>query len=39
MISSKNERVCIRDLSDLNFQIIGDTWWASMNVGSKRGIA
>jgi len=39
MISSKNERVCIRDLSDLTLQIIFDAWWASMNVGSKRPIA
>jgi len=39
MISSKNERVFIRDLSDLTLQIIFDEWWASMNVGSKRPIA
>ena len=39
MISSKNERVFIRDLSDLTLQIIFDGWWASMNVGSKRPIA
>jgi len=39
MISSKNERVCIVDLSDLTLQIIFDAWWASMNVGSKRPIA
>jgi hypothetical protein len=39
MISSKNDRVFIRDLSDITFQIIFDTWWASMNVGSKRRIA
>jgi hypothetical protein len=39
MISSKNERVFIRDLSDLTLQIIFDAWWASMNVGSKRSIA
>jgi hypothetical protein len=39
MISSKNERVFIRDLSDLTSQIIFDAWWASMNVGSKRPIA
>jgi len=39
MISSKNERVYIRDLSDLNLQIIFDAWWASMNIGSKRPIA
>jgi len=36
MISSKNERVFIRDLSDLTLQIIFDTWWAPMNIGSKR---
>jgi len=39
MISSKNDRVFIRDLSDLTMQIIFDAWWASMNVGSKRPIA
>jgi hypothetical protein len=39
MISSKNERVFIRDFSNLTLQIIFDTWWASMNVGSKRPIA
>jgi len=39
MVSSKNERVFIRDLSDLTLQIIFDAWWASMNVGSKRPIA
>jgi hypothetical protein len=39
MISSKNERVFIRDLSDLTLQIIFHAWWASMNVGSKRPIA
>ena len=39
MISSKNERVFIRDLSDLTLQIIFDAWWASMNVHSKRSIA
>jgi len=39
MISSKNERVFIRDLSDLSLQIFFDGWWASMNVGSKRPIA
>ena len=39
MISSKNERVFIRDLSDLTLQIIFDAWWASMNVSSKRLIA
>jgi hypothetical protein len=39
MISSKNERVFIRDLSDFTLQIIFDVWWPSMNVGSKRPIA
>jgi len=39
MISSKNERVFIRDLSDLTLQIIFDAWWTLMNVGSKRPIA
>jgi len=39
MISSKNDRVLIRDLSDLTLQIVFDAWWASMNVGSKRPIA
>jgi len=39
MISSKNECVFIRDLSDLTLQIIFHAWWASMNVGSERPIA
>jgi len=39
MISSKNERVFVCDLSDLTLQIIFDAWWASMNVGSKWPIA
>ena len=39
MISSKNKRGFVRDLSDLTLQIIFDAWWASMNVGSKRPIA
>jgi len=39
MISSKNEGVCIRDFRDLTLKFIFDTWWASMNVGSKRSIA
>jgi hypothetical protein len=38
MISSKNERVFIRDLSDLTLQIVFDAWWASMNVSSKQPI-
>jgi len=39
MISSKNEHVFIRDLSDLILQIIFDAWWASMNEGLKWPIA
>jgi len=39
MISSKNERVFIRDLNDLTIQIIFDAWSVSLNVGSKRSIA
>jgi len=39
MISSKNECIFIRDLSDLTLQIIFYAWWASKNVGSKRRIA
>jgi len=39
MISSKNERVVIRDLSNLTWQIVFDAWWTSMDVGSKRPIA
>jgi len=35
-ISSKNQRVFIRDLSDLTLQIIFDAWWESMSEGSKR---
>jgi len=38
-ISSKNERVFIRDLSDLTLPMIFDAWWASMNEGSKRPVA
>jgi len=38
-ISSKNARVFIYDLRDHTFQIIFDSWWASMNVGSKSAIA
>jgi hypothetical protein len=38
MISSKNKRVVIRDLSDLTLQIIFDAWWTSMNEGSKQPI-
>jgi hypothetical protein len=39
MISSKNERLFIRDLIDLTLHIIFDAWWASMNAGSKRPTA
>jgi hypothetical protein len=39
MISSKNEHVFIRDLSDIVLQIIFDSWWASMNVAGKRPIS
>jgi len=39
LISSKNECIFIRDLSDLTLQIILNTWWASMNRASKRTIA
>jgi len=39
MISSKNERVFIRDLSDLTLKIVFDAWWDSMNVDLKRPIA
>jgi len=39
MISFKNERVFICDLSDLTLQIIFDGWWASMNVDWKRPTA
>jgi hypothetical protein len=38
MISSKNKRVFIRDLSQLTLQITFYAWWASMNVGSKQPI-
>jgi len=39
MISSQNEGILIRDLSDLTLQIVFDAWWASMNVGSQPPIA
>jgi hypothetical protein len=39
MISSKNERVFVRDFSDLTLQLIFDAWKASMNVDSKQPIA
>jgi hypothetical protein len=38
MISCKNERVFVRDLSDLTLQILFDAWWASMNVGSMLSV-
>jgi hypothetical protein len=38
MITSKNECVFIRDLSDLTVQIIFNAWWASMNVVIKRPV-
>jgi len=39
MLSSKDDHVFIRVLSDLTLQIILDTLWASMTVGSKHPIA
>jgi hypothetical protein len=39
MISSKNEFVFIRDLSDLTLQMIFNAWWGSMNDGSEWPIA
>jgi len=39
MISSKDERVFIRDFSNRTLQIIFDTCWASMNVDLKQPIA
>jgi hypothetical protein len=39
MISSKKERIFIRDLSDIALLIVLDAWCASMNVGSKWPIA
>jgi len=39
MISSKNEHVLIRNLTDLTLQIIFDAWWASIHLGSKRPVA
>jgi len=38
MISSKNQPVFIRDISDLTFRIMFDAWWAAMKVGSMRPI-
>ena len=39
MISSKHERVFIRDLNHLTLRIIFNAWWASMNVGPTHSIA
>jgi len=39
MISSNNQHVLIRDLSELAWQIIFAAWWQSITVGSKRPIA
>jgi hypothetical protein len=39
MISSKNKRVIIGNLTDFTLQTTFDAWWASMNVGSQRPIA
>jgi hypothetical protein len=39
MISFKNKRVFIRDLSNVILQNLFDAWWASMIVGSKWPIA
>jgi len=39
MISSKNECVLIRDLSDCTLQTLYGSWLASMNVGSKHPLA
>jgi len=39
VITSKNDCVFIRDLSNLTLQIIFNAWWASMDVGLKRPIA
>jgi hypothetical protein len=36
MISSKNEHVFIRYLSDLTLQIIFNAWWDLVNEGSKQ---
>jgi hypothetical protein len=38
MISSKNEHVFIRILSDIALHIIFDAWWASMYIGPKSSI-
>jgi hypothetical protein len=39
MITSKNERIFIPHVSDLNVQIIFDAWQVSIYVGSKQPIA
>jgi hypothetical protein len=39
MITSNNESVLIRDLSDLTMQIIFNALWTSMNLGSKQPIS
>jgi len=39
VITSKNKWIFIGDLNDLTLQIIFNTWWASIHVGSKRLIA
>jgi len=39
MISSKNEHIFNRNLSDLTLQMVFDVWCASMNAGSKHSIA
>jgi hypothetical protein len=39
MISSNNEHVFVRDLSDLSLQIIFNAWRASINLGLKWPIA
>jgi len=38
MISSKNQRVSIQDLSNLTLQIILDAYWVSLNGGTKSPI-
>jgi hypothetical protein len=38
IISSTNELIFIRDLSDLTFQIIFNAWWSSMNERAKQPI-
>jgi hypothetical protein len=39
IISSKNEHIRIRDLSELTLQNIYDAWWASMNIDPNLPIA